>query len=84
MNGTKAKFIRRRAKAIRLNWLRGLLDPEESKGINLDNIEDYMPEDKYFFAQGSRRNYIMSQKWVEKQLKKGLSVAEVMEVAAKG
>ncbi len=71
MNGRKAKALRRKAKEILVEWLHSVLPEEEDKAqINVNNIEEYLTDQKYIYAN---RKLILSAftfRWMYKRLKK--------------
>ena len=75
MRNKKAKHLRRKADEIVLVWVQSLLEPEEAEKVNLSNLHEHLPDDKYFFARGQRRLNVMSPPWVYKRLKRGKSIA---------
>ena len=68
MRGKKAKQLRKRAKQIQVDWINSLLPEEEY--VTLEGLADAMPDQKYFMQQRTLRLSFMSDKWVEKQLKR--------------
>ena len=68
MRGKKAKQLRKRAKQIQVDWINSLLPEEEY--VTLEGLADAMPDQKYFMQQSTLRLSFMSDKWVEKQLKR--------------
>ena len=43
MNGKRAKELRRRGRQILVEWLRSIIpDEEDSKQINVNNLEEYL------------------------------------------
>jgi|TARA_R100000742_G_C4230322_1_gene52046 hypothetical protein len=69
MNGSKAKSIRRHAKQILIDWLRTMVSDEEAKDITLDNFKDYLPKEKYVFANRKLLLSAYSFKWFVKKIK---------------
>lgn len=74
----KSKGLKKTARQITLAWVQGLVPDDEAHKITIDNLEDYLPEDKYYHKDGTRRLNVMSPEWVYKQLKKGRSVQEII------
>ena len=80
MRGKKAKALRRRSDELIVEWLRGMVpEGEEADKINVNNYHGFLPEEKYYYAHGQRRNHSMTPRWVLKQLKKNpnATVAEL-------
>lgn len=74
------KRLRRRADELIVEWLQSMVpEGEEANKITTDNYEGFLPEEKYYYAQGQRRNHSMTPRWVQKQLKKNpnTTVAEL-------
>jgi len=69
MNGKKIKKIRRHAKYMLLDWLRGVVPPEEAELISERNFKDYLPKEGHIYAN---RKFLLSAysfKWFIKQIK---------------
>jgi len=70
MNGRQAKKLRRKAKDLTVEWLQSLLPEHEASKINLQNFEDYMPDQKHVYANQRIMLSSFSQKWFNQKLKK--------------
>ena len=69
MNGRKAKSIRQHAKQMLIDWLKTMVSDEEAKDITLDNFKDYLPKEKYVFANRKLLLSAYSFKWFVKKIK---------------
>ena len=54
MSGKKSKAIRKLANVLLLDWLNRNL-PEGSENLPLQDIDNYLPKDKYFVDSGNSR-----------------------------
>ena len=50
MNSKEAKRYRKKAKALTVDWIKSLIPDEEGTKVNIDNFQDYMPDQKYVYA----------------------------------
>lgn len=80
MNRKKSKALKKRSRELVLEWLQGLVSDEEKARINLNNLDDFLPEESHYFAASSTRCYAMSPRYVYQQLKKNPN-ATVKELA---
>lgn len=70
MNGKKSKAIRKLADVLLLDWLNRNL-PEGSENVPLQNIQSYLPKDKYFINSGnSKQCNFYTKKWAVNKLKR--------------
>mgnify|MGYP001200100144 FL=1 len=70
MNTKKLKELRRRVKAIQVEWLRELLPEEQASKITPDNVWELLPEQTHVFGEGRMQLSYMTDKWIMKRLKK--------------
>ena len=47
MNSRKAKKANKHSKQILIDWLRENVSEEEGKLLNKDNVEKFLPQEKY-------------------------------------
>ena len=62
--------IRNKAKHIMVEWLKGLLNPEEQKKVNVKNVLTLMPNQTHYWHGETFRLQPWSYKWVVKKLKR--------------
>lgn len=62
--------IRNKAKHIMVEWLKGLLNPEEQKKVNVKNVLTLMPNQTHYWHGTTLRLQPWSYKWIVKKLKK--------------
>ena len=72
MRGKKAKQLRKKARQMQVEWINTLLPEEEY--VTLEGLADAMPDQKYFMQQRTLRLSFMSDKWIEKQLKRNPNI----------
>ena len=62
--------IRNKAKAILVEWLKGLLNKEEQTKVNVKNVLTLLPNQTHYWHGETFRLQPWSYKWVVKKLKK--------------
>ena len=62
--------IRNKAKHILVEWLKGLLNPEEQKKVNVKNVLTLMPNQTHYWHGTTLKLQPWSYKWIVKKLKK--------------
>ena len=72
MNGKKSKLIRRRALELQLEWINSLLT--EGETITSMELDQALPEQEYYFKNGTIYLSYMNHKWIEKKLKKDINL----------
>ena len=72
MNGRKAKLIRKKAKELQVEWLNTLL-PEDNY-VTIKTLDDAMPAQQYFVKHSTLHHSFMSDKFVQKRLKKNINL----------
>ena len=72
MNGKKSKLIRRRALELQLEWINSLLT--EGDTITSMELDQALPDQEYFFKNGTIYLSYMNHKWIEKKLKKDINL----------
>jgi len=70
MNTKKMKPIRRKAKAILVEWLKNLLNKEEQAKVNVKNVLTLLPNQTHYFSGDTFRLQPWSYKWIVKKLKR--------------
>ena len=69
MNTKGMSKIRNKAKAILVEWLKGLLNKEEQAKVNVKNILTLLPNQTHYWHNTTLRLQPWSYKWVVKKLK---------------
>jgi len=70
MNQKKAKKLRKKSKLLLLEWLRTMIpDGEEKDKINLDNIEQFLPEEQHVYLNNNFMLSAYSPRWFYKKVK---------------
>jgi len=70
MNAKKMKVIRSRAKELLLEWMQSLVDKENAKAYNIDNVLDFSPRQTHlYYNDGTCHLSSYTHKWFVKQLK---------------
>ena len=69
MNTKEMSKIRNKAKAILVEWLKGLLNKEEQQKVNVKNILTLLPNQTHYWQNTTLRLQPWSYKWVVKKLK---------------
>jgi hypothetical protein len=69
MNSKLCKKIRKQAKVVLVEWFKTLLPEEETKGVTVNNIEDFLASQTHLFANNKIKLSAYSLKWTEKKIK---------------
>jgi len=70
MNSKEAKRCRKKAKALTVEWIQSLIPEEEAQKVNVNNFQDYMPDQKYVYANKKFMLSAFSERWFYKNLKR--------------
>jgi len=70
MNTKEMSKIRNKAKHIMVEWLKGLLNPDEQKKVNVKNVFKLLPNQTHYWQGTTLRLQPWSYKWIVKKLKK--------------
>ena len=71
MNGRKAKQLRKKGKAILVDWLHSILPTEEDKEqITIDTLDDFLAEQTHIYANRKFLLSAYSLKWIYKRVKR--------------
>tara|TARA_R110000787_G_scaffold258551_2_gene363770 strand:+ start:591 stop:881 length:291 start_codon:yes stop_codon:yes gene_type:complete len=62
--------IRNKAKHIMVEWLKGLLNPDEQKKVNVKNVFKLLPNQTHYWQGTTLHLQPWSYKWIVKKLKK--------------
>jgi hypothetical protein len=72
MNGKKAKFIRRQAEKLQVQWINSLLTDDQQ--ITEETLNQALPDQEYYYKGRTLCLSFMNHKWVEKRLKKNTNL----------
>jgi hypothetical protein len=72
MSGKRSKQIRKRARKLQVEWINSLLP--EGEQVTLDTLKEAMPDQTHFMQNRTLRLSFMSNKWIEKQVKRNFNV----------
>ena len=70
MNTKQMSKIRNKAKHIMVEWLKGLLNSDEQKKVNVKNVFKLLPNQTHYWQGTTLRLQPWSYKWIVKKLKK--------------
>jgi hypothetical protein len=70
MNTKEMSKIRNKAKHIMVEWLKGLLNPDEQKKVNVKNVFKLLPNQTHYWQGTTLHLQPWSYKWIVKKLKK--------------
>jgi len=70
MNSKEAKRCRKKAKALTVEWIQSLIPEEEAQKVNVNNFQDYMPDQKYVYANKKFMLSAFSERWFYQNLKR--------------
>jgi len=70
MNRTKYKTLKNKVKRIQIQWLKSIMPDDSNTDINIDNVDTYIPDEKYVMSAGTRYLSYMTDRWLIKKLKK--------------
>ena len=73
MNGKKAKFIRRQAEKLQVQWINSLLT-DDTEQITEETLNQALPDQEYYYKGRTLYLSFMNHKWVEKRLKKNTNL----------
>jgi len=70
MNRTKYKTLKNKVKRIQVQWLKSIMPDDSNTDINIDNVDTYIPDEKYVMSAGTRYLSYMTYRWLINKLKK--------------
>ena len=70
MNTKQMSKIRNKAKHIMVEWLKGLLNPDEQKKVTVKNVFKLLPNQTHYWQGKQFRLQPWSYKWIVKKLKR--------------
>ena len=73
MNGKKSKLIRKQAEKLQVQWINSLLTEDTDKITN-ETLDQALPDQEYYYKNGTLYLSFMNHKWVEKKLKKNINI----------
>jgi len=74
MNKRKAKLIKTQVKIILVEWLCSLLEKEEAAKVNVSNVFNFLPEQKYYYSSKTIHLNSYHPKWISNKIKKLLRI----------
>ena len=83
MNQKKAKELRSRIKPIQVEWLRGLLPEEQASTVNVDNVDELLPNETHAHTTDKTVLSFMTDKWLMKQLKRNPEIKTYKQLKEK-
>ena len=69
MNSKKAKRLRRHAKKLVFEWLKSMLTEDEAKKLNIKNMDKYMPDQSYLYANKRIILSAYTPRWFQQRIK---------------
>ena len=69
MNSKQCKEIRKQAKVILVEWFKTILPEEQTKEVNVHNIEKFLSSQTHLFINNQLKLSAYSLKWTEKKIK---------------
>lgn len=72
MNRRLSKKINQKTIDIFLEWLASVVPEEQANKFVRKNYKDYVPENAYYFVEGSHKNSLFTPRWIKRNLKKRL------------
>tara|TARA_R110002020_G_C16100499_1_gene758658 strand:- start:518 stop:814 length:297 start_codon:yes stop_codon:yes gene_type:complete len=70
MSEKRYRQIRRKRKELQVEWLKTLVTDEEAKKVSIQSIETLVPQRDYIMKNHTTYHSFMTNKWIEKYLKK--------------
>lgn len=70
MSEKRSRQIRRKRKELQVEWLKTLVTDEEAKKVSIQSIETLVPQRDYIMKNHTTYHSFMTNKWIEKYLKK--------------
>ena len=70
MNQRKAKQVRKLSKEFVVECLKSMLVEEEQKKVNVDNFQNYLPEESHFYANRKLMVSAYTPRWFAQKIKK--------------
>jgi|TARA_R110000796_G_scaffold244095_1_gene367000 hypothetical protein len=80
MSGKKSKQIRKMSVEFVVTWLKSMLVEEEQKKVNVKNYEQYLPEEKHFYANNKLMVSSYTPRWFASLIKKVAKKKELKDI----
>jgi len=80
MNRKKSKRIKKHAKRLQLEWVRGLLSDEEASKITEDNLEEFLPQQTHLWARRTLYTSFYTDKWLTNKIKQLIRIFPDKEI----
>ena len=72
MNRRLSKKINQKSIDIFLEWLSSVVSEEQAAQFVRKNYKEYIPDNAYYYVQGSHRNSLFTPRWIKRNLKRKL------------
>jgi hypothetical protein len=72
MNRRLSKKINQKTIDIFFEWLSSVISEEEANKLVRKNYKDYVPDNAYYYAQGTHKNSLFTPRWIKRNLKRKL------------
>lgn len=79
----KAKELRSRIKPIQVEWLRSLLPEEQASTVNVNNVDELLPNETHAHTTDKTVLSFMTDKWLMKQLKRNPEIKTYKQLKEK-
>lgn len=80
MNSKKLKELRKKVKPIQVEWLQSVLPDDQKDKVNVDNVDDLLPEQTHVVGGGQLYVSYMTDKWIMNILKKHPYISSFEEI----
>ena len=80
MNAKQMKKIRRLIKPIQVEWLQSGLPDDQKDKVNVNNVDDLLPEQTHVVGGGQLYVSYMTDKWIMNILKKHPYISSFEEI----
>ncbi len=74
MNRKKSKRIKKHARKLQLEWVRGLLSDEEASKITEDNLDQFLPKQTHLWAERTYYTSFYTEKWLSNKIKQLIKI----------
>ena len=72
MNRRLSKKISQKAIDIFFEWLSTVVSEDQASQFVRKNYKEYVPDNAYYYVQGSHRNSLFTPRWIKRNLKRKL------------
>ena len=80
MNSKKLKELRKKVKPIQVEWLQSVLPDDQKDKVNVNNVDDLLPEQTHVVGGGQLYVSYMTDKWIMNILKKHPYISSFEEI----